>query len=194
VAQSEPAEDDLGSIFDEPSAEPASTGTPDTRLGALVAEFLDLDRRRVHGDPELDPAEDQRLAEVRELLEYEFGSTAPPLVGTRRSSLRVPAQLKVHTDAAAGSLANLCSLSRGGAFIEVDDPPAPGTRMELAIERGEAAPPLRLAATVRWAREIANMDGPAGVGVEFVEVEDDDFIALEKLVSRELHALARRGA
>jgi hypothetical protein len=191
------ATDDLGSIFDEapetsaPDAEPEAA--PDTRLGALVGEFLSLDRRRVHGDPPLDPAESRRLAEVQELLEYEFGASAPPLGGTRRSSLRVPTELKVNT-AGGATGASLCSLSRGGGFIETEDALDPGTSLELGIDPGNGGAPLRLTATVRWRRELPNMDGPAGVGVEFADLEDDDFIALEKLVARALHARARESA
>jgi Tfp pilus assembly protein PilZ len=194
--------DDLDSIFDEAVAAPETASRPGsaaggeiepppgTRLGALVGEFLTLDHRGVHGDPPLEGFERERLVELHDLLAYEFGAASPPLAGSRRRALRVPTQLKVNTGGGE-AVANLCSLSHGGAFIETADLLAPGTSMQLAIDSGNGDPPLQVAASVKWTREIANLDGPAGVGVEFEGIEDDDFIAIEKLVARALYARAR---
>ena len=192
--------DDLESIFEEPEPAPVATSglelepLPDTRLGGLVGEFLTLDHRCVHRNPPLDPQEAQHLAELHELLAFEFGEVSPPLAGSRRASLRVPTQLKVNRLGAAETIANVCSLSQGGAFVETSDSLAVGTAMEFAIDPGNGEASLQIAATVKWVREIANLDGPAGVGVEFEGIEDDDFIAIEKLVARALYARARDGA
>ena len=47
---------------------------------------------------------------------------------------------------------------------------------------------------MRWGREIGNMDGPAGVGVEFENVEDGDFAVLERIVDRALGSAGRDGS
>jgi uncharacterized protein (TIGR02266 family) len=156
-----------------------------------VAEFLPLDRRRVKGDPQLLPAEEERLRELREWFDYEFGSGNPPLGGSQRRSLRVPANLKVSVSGAATEAATLHNLSSDGAFLETPDVLAPEARLTLAIEREGGAPPVSVAATVRWVREIGHMDGPAGVGVEFVDFDDDDFLTFEQLVPRCLEACVR---
>ena len=160
------------------------------KLSQLVSEFVPLNRRRVRGDPPLSVGELERWMELREVLEYEFGSASPPLAGTRRRTLRVPSHLKVRTSGGDGA-ANLRDISQEGAFIETAQLLEPGTPLELEIDPGSGEPPLRLAAVVRWGREIGNMDGPPGVGIEFQNVEDGDFAAIERLVDRSLAAAGR---
>jgi len=177
--------EDLGSIFEEPEE---SSGSD---LPALVAEFVPLNRRRVHGAPPLSVPELERWTELRELLEYEFGSANPPLAGTRRRTLRVPTQLKVCTSGGGDEVSNLREISEGGAFLETSKPLEPGTPLELEIDPGNGEAPVRLEAVVRWGREIGNMNGPGGVGVEFQNVEDGDFAAIERLVDQSLAAAGR---
>lgn len=189
--------DELESIFEEKAlplppaapAAPAESGVP-----ALVAEFAPLNRRRVRGDPPLSPAEVERWEELRELLEYEFGSANPPLGGSRRRALRIPSPLKLRIAGGQDPVCTVCNLSENGAFIETSESPEPGSVLELEIDPGSGEPPLRLEAVVRWGRELPNMDGPAGVGVEFQNVEDGDFVALERLVDRAYDALRRGGS
>jgi hypothetical protein len=127
--------DELGKIVGE-----SESSTPD--LPAIVAEFVPLNRRRVHGNPPLSVAELERWTELRELLEYEFGSASPPLAGSRRCQLRVPTHLKVRTSNSGGAVSNLRNVSEAGAFIETSAILAPGTRLELEIDPGEGEPPL----------------------------------------------------
>lgn len=178
--------DEMGSIVEE-----LESSEPD--LPALVAEFVPLNRRRVRGNPPLSVAELERWAELRELLEYQFGSSNPPLAGSQRSALRVPTHLKVNTSGPGDSVSNLHDVSEGGAFVETSEPLVPGTPLKLEIDPGDGKPPLQVDAVVRWNREIANMDGPAGVGVEFQNLEDDDFAILESIVDRALEAVGRDG-
>jgi uncharacterized protein (TIGR02266 family) len=173
--------DELGTIVEE--GEPSKPA-----LTALVAEFVPLNRRRVRGDPPLSVGELERWMELRELLEYEFGNANPPLAGSRRRQLRVPSHLKVRTSGAAEAVSNMRDVSEGGAFIETSEILEPGTPLRLEIDPGNGEPSLQLDAVVRWGREIGNMDGPAGVGVEFENVEDEDFAAIERIVDRALDA------
>jgi hypothetical protein len=184
---------DVDSIFDEPATDsgPAATGTV---LASKVAEYLPLDRRRVHGDPPLTPSEEEVLRDLREWFDYEFGAGNPPLAGSQRRSLRVPADLKVSVSGAPTEVGKLCNLSYDGAFIETPDALAPETRLTVAIERAGGAAPVSVAACVQWAREIGNMDGPEGVGVAFVDLDDDDFLAIEQLVHHCLEAVARESS
>jgi uncharacterized protein (TIGR02266 family) len=188
--------DELGSIFEEPEPEPELEAELSTRsdLPALVAEFVPLNRRRVCGEPPLSVAEIERWVELREWLEYELGSSNPPLAGTHRRTLRVPTHLKVRTAGRGEAVSNLRNVSEGGAFVEMAEPLEPGTPLALEIDPGNGESPLRLGAVVRWNREIGNMDGPAGVGIEFQNVEDGDFAALERLVDHVLGALQRGGS
>jgi Tfp pilus assembly protein PilZ len=176
--------EELGTIVEEPES-----STPD--LPALVAEFVPLNRRRVRGDPPLSVGELERWMELRELLEYEFGTANPPLAGSRRRQLRVPTYLKVRTSGRGDAVSNLHDVSEGGAFIETSEILEPGAPLKLEIDPGNGEPPLQLDAVVRWGREIGNMDGPAGVGVEFENVEDGDFAVIEGIVDRALDSVGR---
>jgi len=177
--------DDLESMMEEPDSS-------SSELPALVAEFVPLNRRRTQGAPPLSVPELERWTELREFLEYHFGSANPPLGGTRRRSLRVPTQLKVRTSIGGGETASLHDLSEAGAFVESARPLDPDTPLRLEIDPGSGATPLRLAAVVKWVRELPNMDGPAGMGIEFADVEDGDFAALTELVESALVAAGRR--
>jgi uncharacterized protein (TIGR02266 family) len=179
--------DELGTVVGEPES-----STSD--LPTLVKEFVPLNRRRVRGDPPLSMGELERWAELRELLEYEFGSANPPLAGSRRRQLRVPTHLKVRTSGRGEAVSNLHDVSEGGAFIETSEILEPGTLLKLEIDPGNGEPPVELDAVVRWGREIGNMDGPAGVGVEFENVEDGDFAVLERVVDRALDSAGRGGS
>jgi len=178
--------DDLESLMEE--EEPVSSGSG---LSGLVAEYVPLNRRRSRGGPPLSVAELERWTELREFLEYHFGSANPPLGGSRRRLLRVPTQRKVRTSIEGAEVAGLRDLSEAGAFIECARPPDPETPLRLEIDPGGGAAPLQLAAVVRWVRELPNMDGPAGMGVEFSGVEDGDFAALSQLVESALIAAGR---
>jgi len=179
--------DELGTVVEEPASS-------STDLTTLVREFVPLNRRRVRGNPPLSVGELERWGELRELLEYEFGSANPPLAGSRRGQLRVPTHLKVRTSGNGESVANLHDVSEGGAFIETSEILEPGTPLKLEVDPGSGEPPLQLDAVVRWGREIGNMDGPAGVGVEFENIEDEDFAALERIVDRALDEAGRGGS
>jgi len=193
MAEQDRMADDGDSIFDEEPEAAGSAPAPVDGLAAVVAEFLPLDGRRVSGDPPLTPAEEERRLELREWLEYEFGVGNPPLGGSQRGSLRVPSQLKVRVRGAKSPDARLANLSAGGAFLATDDVIAPGSRLELEIER-DGAPAIAVSAEVRWGREIANMDGPCGAGIAFADVDDDTFLALERLVHDPLRSRARPAA
>jgi uncharacterized protein (TIGR02266 family) len=158
------------------------------RLVELVAEFAALNRRRVNGHPSLTVLELERWAELRDLLAYEFGHK-PPLRAGRDRALRVPTHLKVsYGDAGSATTENL---SEGGLFVKTGEPLAPGTPLRLAIDAGGGEPPIELDAVVVWRRELGNRDGPAGFGVEFRNLEADEFAALARLLERSLQHLGQ---
>jgi hypothetical protein len=161
-------------------------------VSAQVQEFAPLNRRRMRGQPALDLAESERWLELREQLEYAFGSASPPLAGSQRRTVRVPARVKVHLAGSAESLATLRNLSEHGAFIELEQPLTPDSTLSLEIEAGSGGPVVNVEACVKWSREIANMDGPAGMGVEFTAIEDSDADVLAAIVDRSLAVFAQK--
>ena len=215
MGNSDSISEEMGSIFEEldsagasVAAEPASKGSsvdpivlpevagdgqdPANSIAQQVAEFTPLNRRRVRGNPELEAAELARWTELRELLEYAFGSVSPPLGAANRLAFRVSSQLKARLSAAGESIATVSNLSEKGAFIEIEAPPAPGTSLSLEIETGGSGPVVNVEACVKWSREIGNMDGPAGAGVEFTAIEDRDVALLERIVEQLLVLAAKK--
>jgi Tfp pilus assembly protein PilZ len=87
----------------------------------------------------------------------------------------------------------LRDVSDCGAFIEIAQPVAAGTALSLEIESADGGPVLCVEASVIWSREIGNMDGPAGIGVEFTGIEDSDAAILEGILERSLAVVAAKG-
>ena len=181
------------SSVDPISLPEASPDEPEaaSSISRQVAEFIPLNRRRARGNPALSPAEAQRWIDLREQLDYALGSVSPPLGASERHAFRVSTQLKVRLSGGGESPGTLLNVSQRGGFIEVTQPPAPGTSLALEIETGDGGPVLNVDACVRWSREIGNMDGPAGMGVEFTAIEDGDVAVLEGVVERSLAAATK---
>jgi uncharacterized protein (TIGR02266 family) len=157
------------------------------RVAELVAEFVPLNRRRVHGDPPLSVIEMQRWAELRDLLAYAFGHKPPP-TGPSERPLRVPTQLKVRYGS-GGATAILRNLSEGGLFVESPSLLDPGTPLRLEIDPGNGQTPIGLDGVVVWCREFSNLDGPAGFGVRFQNLEAEAFTSLIRVIERVLRDL-----
>lgn len=151
------------------------------RIAPLVQEFLPLNRRKVQGNPPLSVLELQRWSELSEQLAYELGDPTP--VGREERPLRVPTHLKVRFGEGTGELRNL---SEGGLFIECERPLAHGTPIQLELESGMGQAPISLSATVVWSRDMATLDGPAGFGVCFEDLEADEYELLMLLIEDEL--------
>ncbi len=65
------------------------------------------------------------------------------------------------------------NLSLGGAFLELSDPPARGTLIQLVLELEPVGQSIGLEVQVVWARpEMPDRQFPAGVGVSFVKPDD----------------------
>lgn len=158
------------------------------RISQLVSEFIPLNRRRIAGDPPLTLLELQRWGELRDLLAYEFGHKPPIGKGAERP-LRVPAHLKVRYGQ-GGEEGVASNLSEGGVFIQSEQPLAPGTPLRLQIDPGDSDTCIELDAAVIWARELPNMDGPAGFGVCFQNVGAAEATAIGQRIERALREAA----
>lgn len=163
------------------------------RIAELVSEFVPLNRRRVQGNPPLSVLELERWSELRDLLAYEFGHT-PPLGPARQPRhLRVPTHLKVLYEGAGRQSASVENLSEGGLFVRCSEPLAPGTPLHLQLECGGAAP-LQLDAVVVHSRDYENLDGPAGFGVEFRDVEAEEHAEILRIIESALASASQASA
>jgi uncharacterized protein (TIGR02266 family) len=80
--------------------------------------------------------------------------------------------------------ADVPNLGRGGLFLQTDSPVPTGKRLSLEIHIIGQPAPWSALGRVAWARWLADDDGPAGMGVMLIDVEDDVSAALEALVER----------
>ena len=80
------------------------------------------------------------------------------------------------------------NLSLGGAFIQMDHPFPPGTRIQLQISLDPIQENLCGEAEVVWARSTGlDARRPAGMGVKFTQLHRED----ERLLVRTLAALKK---
>lgn len=72
------------------------------------------------------------------------------------------------------------NLGLRGAFVQLDPPFPPQTRVVLAISTATTWEPLKLRGEVRWVRD-ARAGRPAGVGIAFEQLAPADALALHRL-------------
>jgi uncharacterized protein (TIGR02266 family) len=92
---------------------------------------------------------------------------APPLQGLPRVAVETPVRLSLTREETVGNLRNL---SRGGIFVEAESTQPPQTELRLRFQLPGAEEPLAPSARVIW-RRPACAEGPAGMGLQFLELD-----------------------
>jgi len=77
------------------------------------------------------------------------------------------------------------TLSSGGLFLEMDPAPEVGGQLDVTFPISGLRGPVRAAAKVRWCGK-ARIDGPSGVGVEFIRIGNDEKEAIRLHVEAKL--------
>ena len=97
---------------------------------------------------------------------------------------RVPFCVRVQFRNASSLLvAYSVNLSRGGVFLETEEPVDVGSEVTLQLEVPRAGPVL-LSGRVTWRRERPDRDGPVGIGVEFDDMVDTLGELIDSLVTQ----------
>ncbi|NIQ97331.1 MAG: PilZ domain-containing protein [Desulfuromonadales bacterium] len=94
---------------------------------------------------------------------------------TPRIPLTLEATLKAPGASATGRETHTVNISEGGAFIETDDPLAPGQTLELELVLPDDDRPLNCSARVVWNISppvSGNQGHPLGMGLEFLKIDD----------------------
>jgi len=106
----------------------------------------------------------------------------------KRRSARSPVEIKVDYRSVGRFLTDYSvNLSRTGLFVQTCLPLDPGEHVRLRLSLPEAEAPFALDGVVKWvSKRDDDVDHPAGMGIEFLEVDEE----LERHVER---LLARRG-
>jgi uncharacterized protein (TIGR02266 family) len=160
-------------------------------IAARFREFLFLDRKRAR--EALSSAELTRWTLLKRQLGRAFHGAHDDDRADQRSSLRVPAQLKVSFDS-LGNLgaALITNLSRGGLFVATEHMLELGTRVTLRIEVAGAEQDLEVLAEVVSQNLGPRATRQRGLGFRFAEVEGALRKQLDALYERALQAAASR--
>jgi type IV pilus assembly protein PilZ len=73
------------------------------------------------------------------------------------------------------------NMSRGGVYLNADEPSPPGTVMDLVLNLSGRE--VKVKGEIRWSREASN-DRPAGMGVQIIEISEEDQKILDEFLSR----------
>ncbi len=97
---------------------------------------------------------------------------------------RVPFSVRVQFRNASSLLvAYSVNLSRGGVFLETEEPVAVGSEVTLQLEVPRAGPVL-VSGRVTWRRAQPDKEGPVGIGVEFEDMVDTLGELIDSLVAQ----------
>jgi len=96
-----------------------------------------------------------------------------PPADPRRRDERVGAVVQLEYRSASHLLVSYCTnLSRGGLFVPSPDPLPPGARLSLSLTVPGDSAPIELQAEVRWVRQFDALEGPAGMGLAFEDIDE----------------------
>jgi uncharacterized protein (TIGR02266 family) len=115
---------------------------------------------------------------------WEADPMASPGIDAGRRHRRIGLRTEVHLESDSNFYTGLTNnLSEGGLFVATAELLARGTVLDLEFSLPDGGPPVRLTGVVRWIRENhENIEGPPGMGVQFVELDDRTQARLERFV------------
>lgn len=103
----------------------------------------------------------------------------------RRRAARASVVLQLAYRSASHLLVSYCTnLSRGGLFVPSTQPMPSGTRLTLSLAIPGEQAAVELHAEVRWTRSFDAIEGPAGMGVAFENIDEVLGDRIDELVAR----------
>lgn len=102
----------------------------------------------------------------------------------RKGGDRLPAEVKVDYRTVGSFITDYTkNISRGGLFIRTSLPLEVGERIRLRITLPDGDAPFALDGVVKWVSTIRDREKhPPGMGIEFVDFDEDVKEQLERLV------------
>lgn len=137
----------------------------------LFRAFVALDRKRASG---LDPFELQRWMELKRRLARQLHPELSDADADRRTSIRVPARLRV-TFNDVGELQRcwMTNLGRGGLFVATPHPAPIGTPLRLRLTVTEGGEEIEIPVAVVCHNLDPTFHQRRGMGVRFLELPPD---------------------
>ena len=100
----------------------------------------------------------------------------------RRRSPRAPLVVRIAYSTVDALFSEFTrNINEGGLFIETENPPPTDTRVALQFKLPGSDVPLQARGRVAWVQP-AGEDGPAGMGVEFENLDHDAHARIDELV------------
>ncbi len=159
---------------------------------AQFREYIRLDRKRRSGG--LTPAELERWTRLKRSLGQKFSPGLSDEQSDQRSSVRVPAQLRIDFPSIAELRGKLMTnLSRGGLFVTTTHLLDIGTRVTLHITIESSDERLEIPAEVVSQNVGPQYEsGPPGIGMRFLAMDDAVQRRLDEFYEETLREAARR--
>ncbi len=157
----------------------------------LLAEFAELNRRRLFGSPALAVEEVGAWTALRARLERHFEAQGScPWKGIeRRQFLRLPTHIQIQVGT-AGALqtAAVRNVSEGGLFLATDTPLERGACVLLVLDESlDGGPPVEIRGRVSWVCSEQRGDEPPGMGIAFEKLKPEQREVVDRLVDRALN-------
>lgn len=168
-------------------ADPQTMRDPAQRL----REYAQLDRKRA--DQGLTPVELKRWIALKRALSAEFTPGVSAERADQRNSVRVPTRLAV-SFRNEGELRRdlMTNLSRGGLFVETDQPCEIGTRLLLRIDLGEGDEMLEVPTEVVSLNVAPDLRTERhGMGLRFLTLDAEVQQRVDAFYERKLKEAAR---
>ncbi|MCP5043421.1 MAG: PilZ domain-containing protein [bacterium] len=137
-----------------------------------IAEFAELNRRRVFGNPGLSIAEVERWQELREVLAEEFGEPEPEATlddDERRGHVRHASHIRVVVNDAEQGIA--MDISLGGIFIATPRPLPTGSQISLELQTYEFDEPVVIQGCIVRVEAGGKLSGRVGMGIMFAGLD-----------------------
>jgi uncharacterized protein (TIGR02266 family) len=101
-----------------------------------------------------------------------------------RQHRRVALSAEIHLESESNLYAGITNnISEGGVFVATPNLLDRGTVLDLEFSVPDGGPPIRTTGLVRWIREdLDSIEGPPGMGVQFVELDEAARRRLERFV------------
>jgi type IV pilus assembly protein PilZ len=105
-------------------------------------------------------------------------------VGDNRRAPRLPVDVKVDYRTAGSFITDYTrNISRGGLFIRTSLPLEVGERVRLRLTLPDGDAPFALDGVVKWIATLRDREKhPPGMGIEFVDFDEDTRRKLEQMV------------
>jgi len=99
----------------------------------------------------------------------------------KRKQGRIPAEIKAEVTAEEGfTFSTTVNISDGGVFISTPEPYGPGTELSLDITINKEE--FQMKGIVKWIREDESETDRSGMGVQFLDIDDESIKKLKSLI------------